>query len=181
MASHRGFRRKRRRGLRVVQGHGTPAAPACGSASVKLPAAAPDPADPVGASARCVAASIRRPSQRLTAGPVDKENSPALEMWPRGPGRRLGGTSNGQGDQSQSRGNTGAVKTAVTISAEAYRRLRAACAAEGLEQGEVIELLINRHLAGYVVQIRGERVVPGDGKDRLESEGQVNRASSTAA
>ena len=51
----------------------------------------------------------------------------------------------------------------------------------GPGQGEVIELLINRHLAGYVVQIRGERVVPGDGKDRLESEGQVNRAGSTAA
>lgn len=73
------------------------------------------------------------------------------------------------------------VKTAVTISAEAYRRLRAACAAEGLEQGELMELLINRHLSGYVVQIRGERVVAGDGKDRPEPEGQANRAGTAAA
>ena len=73
------------------------------------------------------------------------------------------------------------VKTAVTISAEAYRRLRTACAAEGLEQGELVELLINRHLAGYVVQVRGERVVAGDGKDRLEPDGQVNRAGPAAA
>jgi hypothetical protein len=73
------------------------------------------------------------------------------------------------------------VKTAVTISAEAYRRLRTACAAEGLEQGELVELLINRHLAGYVVQVRGERVIAGDGKDRPELDGQVGRASSSAA
>lgn len=73
------------------------------------------------------------------------------------------------------------VKTAVTISAEAYRRLRTACAAEGLEQGELVEILINRHLAGYVVQVRGERVVAGDGKDRPEPDGQTNRTSSSAA
>ncbi len=73
------------------------------------------------------------------------------------------------------------VKTAVTISAEAYRRLRTACAAEGLEQGELVELLINRHLAGYVVQVRGERVIAGDGKDRPELDVQVGRASSSAA
>lgn len=73
------------------------------------------------------------------------------------------------------------VKTAVTISAEAYRRLRTACAAEGLEQGELVEILINRHLAGYVVQVRGERIIPGDGRDRPEPDGQVNRPGSTAA
>ena len=73
------------------------------------------------------------------------------------------------------------VKTAVTISAEAYRRLRTACAAEGLEQGELVEILINRHLAGYVVQVRGERVVAGDGKDRPELDGQISRTSSSAA
>ena len=69
----------------------------------------------------------------------------------------------------------------MTISAEAYRRLRTACAAEGMEQGELVEILINRHLAGYVVQIRGERIIVGDGKDRPELDGQVSRSGSTAA
>lgn len=73
------------------------------------------------------------------------------------------------------------VKTAVTISAEAYRRLRTACAAEGLEQGELVEILINRHLAGYVVQVRGERIIAGQGKDRLGPDDQVIRSGSTAA
>jgi len=73
------------------------------------------------------------------------------------------------------------VKTAVTISAEAYRRLRAACAAEGLEQGELIELLINRLLSGYVVSVRGERIVPVEGKDRAEGEGEAKRAGPAAA
>ena len=73
------------------------------------------------------------------------------------------------------------VKTAVTISAEAYRRLRAACAAEGLEQGELIELMINRLLSGYVVSVRGERIVPVEGKDRAEGESEAKRAGPAAA
>ena len=64
------------------------------------------------------------------------------------------------------------VKTAVTISSEAYRRLRAACVAEGLEQGELIELMINRLLSGYVVSVRGERFVVAEGKDRAEAEAE---------
>jgi hypothetical protein len=73
------------------------------------------------------------------------------------------------------------VKTAVTISAEAYRRLRAACAAEGLEQGELIELMINRLLSGYVVSIRGERVVAVEGKDRGDGDGEATRPGPAAA
>ncbi len=73
------------------------------------------------------------------------------------------------------------VKTAVTISAEAYRRLRAACAAEGLEQGELIELMINRLLSGYVVSIRGERIVPVEGKDRDGGEAEAKRTGPAAA
>ena len=73
------------------------------------------------------------------------------------------------------------VKTAVTISAEAYRRLRAACAAEGLEQGEMIELLINRLLSGYVVSVRGERVIVPEGKDRAEGEPEAKRPGPAAA
>jgi hypothetical protein len=73
------------------------------------------------------------------------------------------------------------VKTAVTISAEAYRRLRAACAAEGLEQGELIELMINRLLSGYVVSIRGERIVPVESKERADGEGEAKRPGPAAA
>jgi hypothetical protein len=73
------------------------------------------------------------------------------------------------------------VKTAVTISAEAYRRLRAACAAEGLEQGELIELMINRLLSGYVVSVRGERVIATESKDRGDGEGEAKRPGPAAA
>ena len=73
------------------------------------------------------------------------------------------------------------VKTAVTISAEAYRRLRAACAAEGLEQGELIELLINRLLSGYVVSVRGERIVSTEAQDRAAGEADAKRTGPAAA
>jgi hypothetical protein len=73
------------------------------------------------------------------------------------------------------------VKTAVTISAEAYRRLRAACAAEGLEQGELIELLINRLLSGYVVSVRGERIVTAEAQDRAAGEAEAKRTGPSAA
>jgi hypothetical protein len=50
------------------------------------------------------------------------------------------------------------VKTAVCISPEAFRRLGAACLAESMTQSELVELMINRMLSGYVVSVRGERV-----------------------
>src|SRR5215471_10944084 len=53
------------------------------------------------------------------------------------------------------------VKTAVVISPEAFRRLGAACLAENLTQSELVELLINRSLSGYVVSVRGERISAG--------------------
>jgi hypothetical protein len=50
------------------------------------------------------------------------------------------------------------VKTAVVISPEAFRRLGAACLAESMTQSEIVEMLINRSLSGYVVSVRGERI-----------------------
>jgi hypothetical protein len=50
------------------------------------------------------------------------------------------------------------VKTAVVISPEAFRRLGAACLAESMTQSEIVEMLINRTLSGYVVSVRGERI-----------------------
>jgi hypothetical protein len=49
------------------------------------------------------------------------------------------------------------VKTAVVISPEAFRRLGAACLAENMTRSEIVEMLINRTLSGYVVSVRGER------------------------
>jgi hypothetical protein len=60
------------------------------------------------------------------------------------------------------------VKTAVVISPEAFRRLGAACLSENMTQSEVVELLINRSLSGYVVSVRGERINPGAPIDRLD-------------
>ncbi len=109
-----------------------------------------------------------------------REKSPGLAKSARGPGadmedRTMARTTGRKVAAAPSR-----VKTAVTISAEAYRRLRAACAAEGLEQGEMIELLINRLLSGYVVSVRGERVVVPEGKDRAEGEPEAKRPGPAA-
>lgn len=58
------------------------------------------------------------------------------------------------------------VKTAVVISPEAFRRLGAACLSENMTQSEIVELLINRSLSGYVVSVRGERINPVASVDR---------------
>ena len=112
---------------------------------------------------------------------VDKEKGRALETSSRGEvaqaeDSRMAKTTGRPVSSSPSR-----VKTAVTISSEAYRRLRAACVAEGLEQGELIELMINRLLSGYVVSVRGERFVVAEGKDRAEGEGEGKRTGPAAA
>ncbi len=52
------------------------------------------------------------------------------------------------------------VKTAVLISPEAFRRLGAAYLAENMTQSEIVEMLFNRALSGYVISIRGERINP---------------------
>jgi hypothetical protein len=70
------------------------------------------------------------------------------------------------------------VKTAVVISPESFRRLGAACLAENMMQSEIVEMLINRSLSGYVVQIRGERINPShESTDRQNSAESVNSAA----
>jgi hypothetical protein len=49
------------------------------------------------------------------------------------------------------------VRTSVVISAEALQRLRAAAVREGVDQSQIVEALVNRYLAGYVIQVRGDR------------------------
>jgi hypothetical protein len=48
-------------------------------------------------------------------------------------------------------------RTSVVLGAEALQRLRAAAVKEGVDQSQIVEVLINRYLAGYVIQVRGDR------------------------
>jgi hypothetical protein len=69
------------------------------------------------------------------------------------------------------------VKTAVYLSPGAAQRLGAASVAESKKRSDIVEILINRHLAGYVLSVRGERISHSDGS--ANSEVQTN--SSQAA
>jgi hypothetical protein len=75
------------------------------------------------------------------------------------------------------------VKTAVVISPEAFRRLGAACLAENLTQSELVELLINRSLSGYVVSVRGERIFAGSAVSPVSANPapESSQANATAA
>jgi hypothetical protein len=78
------------------------------------------------------------------------------------------------------------VKTAVVISPEAFRRLGAACLAENMTQSEIVEMLINRSLSGYVVSVRGQGLhsspaVPGALNDRPSDAPDVNLTAASAA
>ncbi len=73
------------------------------------------------------------------------------------------------------------VKTAVVISPEAFRRLGAACLAESMTQSEIVELLINRSLSGYVVSVRGDRIGSVATVDRQEQRSDINLAVPSAA
>ncbi len=86
-----------------------------------------------------------------------------------------------EGEIRQTSGSTVPIKTAVNLSPEAYYRLRACCVRENMTQSEVVELLVNRHLSGYVVQVRGERIITGESKDRVDGEGEAKRTGPAAA
>jgi hypothetical protein len=73
------------------------------------------------------------------------------------------------------------VKTAVVISPEAFRRLGAACLAESMTQSEIVEMLINRSLSGYVVSVRGERIGSSASSVSAPSAAEIKVADATAA
>lgn len=73
----------------------------------------------------------------------------------------------------------GRIKTAVYLSPTAYQRLGAASVAEIKTQSEVVELLINRHLSGYVLSVRGERIGHSNGSANPEC--QISPSESSAA
>jgi hypothetical protein len=71
------------------------------------------------------------------------------------------------------------VKTAVTLTPECFKRLGACCLSEGLSQSEVVERLINERLAGYIVAVRGSRLVDSrvNLTDRLDQVAEINPAA----
>jgi hypothetical protein len=75
------------------------------------------------------------------------------------------------------------VKTAVVLSPECFKRLGAACLAESLSQSELVELLINRACSGYIVQVRGSRVIDvrGSLNDRPEVSDSASESAPSAA
>jgi hypothetical protein len=83
------------------------------------------------------------------------------------------------------------VKTAVCISPEAFQRIGACCIKEGMTQSEVFEFLVNRHLSGYVVSVRGDRLrdsnagaspaIPAVDVDRLDTDGHMSDVQSRVA
>jgi hypothetical protein len=74
---------------------------------------------------------------------------------------------------------TGRIKTAVYLSPTAYQRLGAASVAEIKTQSDVVELLINRYLAGYVLSIRGERIGHSNGSANSEVQTNLSQAAAT--
>ncbi len=62
------------------------------------------------------------------------------------------------------------VKTAVVISPEAFQRLGAACLKEGMTQSEIVEMLINRSLSGYVVSVRGQGLHAGQANPAMPND-----------
>ena len=75
------------------------------------------------------------------------------------------------------------IKTAVVISPEAFRRLGAACLAENMTQSEIVEMLINRSLSCYVVQVRGQGIHSNAvvSNDRPSEAPEVNLTGAPAA
>jgi hypothetical protein len=71
------------------------------------------------------------------------------------------------------------VKTAVCLSPEAFKRLGAACISEDMTQSELVELMINRLLSGYVISVRGPGIHtnPVGSIDRLGHAGVVSQAT----
>jgi hypothetical protein len=71
------------------------------------------------------------------------------------------------------------VRKTVVLSKDAIRRLGAASVAESLDESEIVEMLINERLSGYVVQVRGSRLARPD--DRQTAAAEVNPAAQSAA
>jgi mRNA-degrading endonuclease toxin of MazEF toxin-antitoxin module len=75
----------------------------------------------------------------------------------------------------------GKIRPAVIISPKLFRRLGAACLAESMTQSEIVELMINRLLSGYVVSVHGDRIGSVANLDRSSQRPEINLAVAPAA
>ena len=56
-----------------------------------------------------------------------------------------------------------------------------ACLLENMTQSEIIEMLMNQTLSGYVISVGGKRINPVARIDRPDSSDPVNQNATTAA
>ncbi len=70
------------------------------------------------------------------------------------------------------------VKTTIYLPLAAYQRLGAACLAQRKKRGDIVESLINQHLARYVLSVRPER--SGQSDVSADSDVQPNLSESPA-
>src|SRR4051812_22888458 len=114
-------------------------------------------------------------AEALTGG-EPKEKSLRVGMMPRTKALTLGSQPMAKSTSRVVTQKPARVKTAVVISPEAFKRLGACCLSENMTQSEVVELLINRALSGYVLAVRGAGLNPGASIDRpnLDDHGREN-------
>jgi hypothetical protein len=67
----------------------------------------------------------------------------------------------------------------VILSAEAIQRLGVASVRESCDESDIVEMLINTHLSGYVLQVRGARIVLD--RDRQRNAAELSPAAPSAA
>lgn len=67
----------------------------------------------------------------------------------------------------------------LVLGADEIQRLGAAAVREGCDESEIVGMLIRTHLSGYVIQVRGDRIVLD--KDRQRGAAEVNPDASEAA
>jgi len=78
--------------------------------------------------------------------------------------------------KSKSRQVTGSptrVKTAFCLTQGANQKLGAASMAEGRKRSDIVEILINRYLSGYVVSVRGGGIWQFNGSASSESQPDI--------
>jgi hypothetical protein len=71
------------------------------------------------------------------------------------------------------------VETTIYLPLPAYQRLGAACLAQRKKRGDIMESLINQHLARYVLSVRPERA--GQSDVSADSDVQLNLPDSPGA
>jgi len=83
------------------------------------------------------------------------------------------------------------IKTSVYLPHVTFKRLGACCLEEGMTQSDVVAKLIDRHLSGYYVSVKGagigdspsqpSQAAPANTDDRREGTAEISAAAAPAA